>query len=110
MTDTLNTIVDSATAPLSDSIFLKYIGYGAAGAYAEDFLMNWWQGSGMPELAGREAVESAVAGGISNYLVLAVYGNVDVITTWKAVATGAAANYLWWNFIRAYAVNWGLIA
>jgi hypothetical protein len=100
-------ILSNVTAPFGDSESLKYIGYGAGGGYVMTMLMSMRNGGGMPSLFSNVMLESAIAGGVTDY-VLMVASTPDVYSMGKGALWGALGAFVWFKYIKSMTNNlWG---
>ncbi len=85
------------------------MGYGAVGGFVGAVAMAHNETGQIPALTGRYTVESALAGGAVNWLLLASGMGVDNLSIGKAMLAGFAGGYMWQKMLRANVVAWGLL-
>jgi hypothetical protein len=96
-------------SPLQDS--LGQIGYGALGGYVGSWAVARWNGIEGIQPLGRYQIESAVAGGLTEYIWIFFKGvNADVGTVWKPMLVGFLGEWLYNRFVRGTLVEMNVIS
>lgn len=98
-----------ASAVDTFSYNMGYIGYGALGGYVGAYLLARWNGVQGVQPLGRYQVESAVAGGVGNYLWLLTMNDVDTYSIWKPMLVGFGAEWIYNRFIKGMLTEMGVV-
>lgn len=89
---------------------LAYIGYGALGGYAGAWAMARWNAIDGVQPLGRYQIESAVAGGVGNYLWLLVKSDADTRSIWKPILVGVLGEWLYNRFVKNMLVEMNILS